>query len=147
MKADNSNSLFSEIKQILVNARQSAYRSVNFAMVLAYWEIGKRIIEHEQLGKERAGYGEALLKELSKKLSVDFGRGFALASLKNYRQFHLTFSNQQKGSAVGSLSNETFLNKKSSAMRSQSPEDNYLRKKSHTAQRINMDTLQALNAC
>jgi hypothetical protein len=122
MKADNFNSLYSEIKQILVNARQSAYRSVNFAMVLAYWEIGKRIVEHEQLGKERAGYGEALLKELSKNLSVDFGRGFALASLKNYRQFYLTFSNRQKGSAVGSFSNETFLNKKGSAMWSQSPE-------------------------
>ena len=53
---------------ILENARQSAYRSVNFAMVLAYWEIGKPIVEHEQLGKEWAGYGNALLKELSRNL-------------------------------------------------------------------------------
>ena len=61
MKTANSNSLYSEIRQILEAARQSAYRSVNFAMVLAYWEIGKRIVEHEQLGKERAGgYGDAL---------------------------------------------------------------------------------------
>lgn len=122
MKAANSNSLYSEIKRILEDARQSAYRSVNFAMVLAYWEIGKRIVEHEQLGKKRAGYGDALLKELSKKLSVDFGSGFALASLKNYRQFYLTFSDRQKGSAPGSFSNETLLNKKSSAMGSQSSE-------------------------
>jgi len=55
MKTANSNSLYSEIRQILEDARQSAYRSVNFAMVLAYWEIGKRIVAHEQLGKERAG--------------------------------------------------------------------------------------------
>ena len=81
-------------------------------MVLAYWKIGKRIVVHEQLGKKRAGYGEALLKELSKKLTVDFGKGFALASLKNYRQFYLTFSGMEKGSAPGSLLNETFPNRK-----------------------------------
>jgi predicted nuclease of restriction endonuclease-like (RecB) superfamily len=119
MKPANSNSLYSEIKKILEDARQSAYRSVNFAMVLAYWEIGKRIVEHEQSGKERAGYGEALLKELSKNLSADFGRGFALASLKNYRQFYLTFSNRAKGSALGSFSNETIPDKKGSATGSQ----------------------------
>ena len=88
MKPANSNSLYSEIKKILEDARQSAYRSVNFAMVLAYWEIGKRIVEHEQLGKERAGYGEALLKELSKKLSADFGRGFILHFLIGQKAPH-----------------------------------------------------------
>ena len=118
----NSNSLYSEIKKILENARQSAYRSVNFAMVLAYWEIGKRIVEHEQSGKKRAAYGDALLKELSKRLSADFGRGFALASLKNYRQFYLTFSNRPKGSALGSLSSEIISDKKSSATGSQNSE-------------------------
>ena len=80
MKNAYPGSLYTEIKQILQDARQSAYRSVNFAMVLAYWKIGKRIVVHEQLGKKRAGYGEALLKELSKKLTVDFGKGFACES-------------------------------------------------------------------
>jgi len=120
MKPAHSNSLYTEIKQILLDARHSAYRSVNFAMVLAYWEIGKRIVVHEQLGKKRAGYGEALLKELSKKLTIDFGKGFALASLKNYRQFYLSFSDIEKGSAPGSLLKENVQNDKSSAMRSQS---------------------------
>jgi hypothetical protein len=106
MKTAHPTSLYSEIKQILQDARQSAYRFVNFAMVIAYWEIGKRIVEHEQLGNKRAGYGEALLKELSQKLTVDFGKGFALASLKNYRQFYLTFSDIQKGSSPGSLLKE-----------------------------------------
>ena len=107
---------------ILENASQSAYRSVYFAMVLAYWEIGKPIVEHEQLGKEWAGYGNAFIKRIVKKLGADFGRGFALASLKNYRQFYLTFSNRPKGSALGSFSNETFPDNKSSAAGSQNSE-------------------------
>ena len=120
MKNAYPGSLYIEIKQILQDARQSAYRSVNFAMVLAYWKIGKRIVVHEQLGKKRAGYGESLLKELSKKLTIDFGKGFALASLKNYRQFYLSFSDTEKSSAPGSLLKETTQNDKSSAMGSQS---------------------------
>jgi predicted nuclease of restriction endonuclease-like (RecB) superfamily len=120
MKNLYSDSLYSEIKQILQDARQSAYRSVNFAMVLAYWKIGSRIVIHEQLGKKRAGYGEGLLKELSKKLTVEFGKGFALASLKNYRQFYLSFSDTEKGSAPGSLLKETAHTDKSSAMGNQS---------------------------
>ncbi len=123
MKIAQQNSLYNEIKEILQVARQSAYRSVNFAMVLAYWEIGKRIVEHEQVGKKRAGYGEALLKELSKRLTVNFGKGFALTSLKNYRQFYLTFSDIEKSSATGSLFRETYPIEKSSAKRSQSFEE------------------------
>lgn len=106
MKDITSGSLYTEIKTILQEARQSAYRSVNFTMVVAYWEIGKRIVEHEQVGKKRAAYGEALLLELSKKLTADFGKGFALASLKNYRQFYL-FSDTKNSSAVRSLLNES----------------------------------------
>ncbi len=111
-------SLYIEIKQILQDARQSAYRAVNFAMVIAYWEIGKRIVEHEQLGKKRADYGESQLKHLSKKLSADFGKGFAIASLKNYRQFYLTFSAEQKSSAPRSLFKAN-TNDKGYAVRSQ----------------------------
>jgi len=120
MKSMPPDSLYSEIKQILQDARHSAYRSVNFAMVVAYWEIGKRIVEHEQAGRKRAGYGESVLKDLSKKLTTDFGKGFAIASLKNYRQFYLTFSVSQKSYAVGSLSEAPHSNTKSSAAGSQS---------------------------
>lgn len=117
MKVVRSDTLYAEIKTILQEARQSTYYAVNSAMVVAYWEIGKRIVEHEQKGNKRAVYGETLLKELSKKLTSDFGKGFGLASLKNYRQLYLTFSESPKGSAPGSSFKE---NKKGSAVRSQS---------------------------
>ena len=63
------------ITQVLERARGQAYHAVNSAMVHAYWEIGQRIVE-EQGGKERAAYGRALVKELSRRLTQDFGRGF-----------------------------------------------------------------------
>ena len=72
MKAVHTSSLYSEIKNILLEARQSVYRSVNFVMIIAYWKIGKRIVEEEQKGKAKAAYGSALLKELSTQLTADF---------------------------------------------------------------------------
>ena len=87
-----NNTLFvSEIKQILSAARQKAYAAVNFAMVEAYWLIGKRIVEEEQQGKERAAYGEEILKTLSAELTKEFGKGFGERSLRDFRQFYLTF--------------------------------------------------------
>jgi predicted nuclease of restriction endonuclease-like (RecB) superfamily len=87
---------YSEIKTILAEARSKAYTAVNFAMVEAYWFIGKRIVEEEQNGNERAGYGEFLIHELSKELSEDLGKGFSYANLWNFRQFYLTFPSQEK---------------------------------------------------
>ncbi len=83
---------YSEIKKILTNARNKVYQTANFAMVEAYWQIGKSIVE-EQNGEERAEYGTGLLKELSKQMTQDFGRGFTVANLKNMRQFYLIFPN------------------------------------------------------
>jgi predicted nuclease of restriction endonuclease-like (RecB) superfamily len=80
-----------EIKQILSAARQKAYSAVNFAMVEAYWLIGKRIVEEEQHGKERAEYGEYVVKELSQVLTADFGKGFSERSIRQFRQFYLMF--------------------------------------------------------
>ncbi len=100
MKPVKKISLYKEIKGILTEARQSAYRAVNFVMVVAYWHIGKRIVEHEQSGHKRAGYGEAVLNDLSQKLTKDFGRGFSLSSLKDFRQFYLTFPENEKSHAV-----------------------------------------------
>ena len=60
-------------------------------MVQAYWNIGKLIIEEEQKGESKAEYGKQLILELSSKLSKDFGKGFGIANLKNFRQFYLTF--------------------------------------------------------
>ena len=83
---------YDEIKNILITARNKVYQTANFAMVEAYWNIGKSIIE-EQGGNEKAEYGTGLLKELSKQMTQDFGKGFTVANLKNMRQFYLTFPN------------------------------------------------------
>jgi len=91
MKIGHSDSLYIEIKTILQRARDSAYRAVNFTMVVAYWEIGKRIVEAEQGGKLRAKYGASLLKELSKKLTVEFGKGFDESNLRYMRLFYSAF--------------------------------------------------------
>ena len=69
----------SDVKTILEQARKSAYQAVNTTMVQAYWLVGKRIVQEEQDGKERAGYGEAVLKTLSIALTAEFGMGFSYA--------------------------------------------------------------------
>lgn len=84
-----------EIKQILITARQQSYRAINHAMIEAYWKIGQKIVVQEQNGKEKANYGEAVLKELSKNLSAEFGKGFSSANLRNFRQFYLTYPDEQ----------------------------------------------------
>lgn len=80
-----------EIKQIVAKARGKAYSAINSAMVEAYWLMGKRIVEEQQQGKERADYGTELLKELSKELTKEFGKGFSVNTLYYYRQFYQTF--------------------------------------------------------
>jgi predicted nuclease of restriction endonuclease-like (RecB) superfamily len=84
------NSVYAQIKGILTAARQRAYTAVNFAMVEAYWLIGKHIVE-AQGNEERAEYGEHLLNFLSKKLTQDFGKGFDERELRKIRQFYLAF--------------------------------------------------------
>lgn len=86
---------YSEIKAILTEARQRARTAVNTAMVEAYWHIGKRIVEEEQGGKGRAGYGDELIRGLSVSLTDDLGKGFSYANLCNFRQFYLTFPDSE----------------------------------------------------
>jgi predicted nuclease of restriction endonuclease-like (RecB) superfamily len=77
-----------EVKQILESARQKAYSATSFAMIEGYWFMGKRIVEQEQNGKQRAEYGTELLTKLSEAL----GKGFSSRMLRDIRQFYLTFS-------------------------------------------------------
>ena len=93
-----SNNYINEIKTILKNARQKAYTAVNSAMVEAYWEIGRRIVEEEQNGKERAEYGKEILQNLSKVLTEEFGKGYR--TLREIRQFYLMFSDFEKWRTV-----------------------------------------------
>jgi predicted nuclease of restriction endonuclease-like (RecB) superfamily len=89
--------LYQRIRQLLLDARQKTYAAVNFAMVESYWQIGRMIVEVEQGGKERAEYGTGLIKELSRRLSSEFGTGFDVSNLKFMRLFYKAF---QKGDAL-----------------------------------------------
>ena len=84
--------LYSAIRQVLATARQSAYKAVNFAMVQAYWQIGRLIVEDEQKGEARAEYGKKVLAELANRLTSEFGKGFDARELRKMRQFYLLFS-------------------------------------------------------
>ncbi len=87
----NINRLYYNIRQILEKARSTAYRAVNSAMVRAYWEIGRVIVEEEQNGKARAGYGDFLIKNISAKLSIDYGAGFDERNLWYMKSFYSYF--------------------------------------------------------
>jgi len=97
MNISPQSTLFKEIQSILVQARAKAVSVVNSAMVEAYWLMGKRIVEEEQQGKGRANYGEGIIKHLSKALVAEFGKGFSVANLKNFRKFYQTFPDFGKG--------------------------------------------------
>lgn len=83
--------LYSEIREILLQSRKQAYHAVNFAMVQAYWNIGRIIVEHEQNGNLRAEYGKEVLQNLSTQLISEFGKGFDVRNLRNMRSFYITF--------------------------------------------------------
>lgn len=84
-------SFITEIKNIILQSRDNAVRSVNWERTIMYWKIGKRIFEEEQHGKERAEYGTYLIRELSKQIQPEFGSGFSYRQLNWYRQFYRTF--------------------------------------------------------
>ena len=79
------------IAELLETARRTAARTVNALMTATYWEIGRRIVEFEQKGATRAGYGEELLAQLAADLSARFGRGFSRFNLGRFRHFYLAF--------------------------------------------------------
>lgn len=84
-----------DIKSILERARSKTRSAINSAMVEAYWLIGQRIVEEEQQGDVKAKYGQRLLENLSIELSAIFGKGFSYANLRNFRQFYLTYPDQE----------------------------------------------------
>lgn len=91
MELNKAASYIIEIKEILIQAKQKAYSAVNTAMVEAYWLIGKRIVEEEQNGADRAAYGKEVIKKLSTELTSAFGKGYSERSLREFRQFYQTF--------------------------------------------------------
>ncbi|MHB8764900.1 MAG: PDDEXK nuclease domain-containing protein [Deferrisomatales bacterium] len=80
------------VADVLRTARAKAYRAVDFIMVEAYWTIGRMIVEEEQQGRQRAEYGAFIVRNLSFRLTGEFGKGFSEQSLRNMRQFFLRFT-------------------------------------------------------
>ena len=103
----------SAIVELLQAARQATARNVNALMTASYWEIGRRIVEAEQKGKRRAGYGEQLIERLSLDLTQQFGRGFSGRNLEQMRQFYLIWAIPQTVSAESSKRLTTTVTKKS----------------------------------
>jgi len=95
-----NNEFYSKISEVLKFARSKVVRSVNSTMVEAYFEIGRLIIEEEQKGNERAEYGKQTLKELSLKLTNEFGKGFSVENLDRMRYFYKTYSKQISSTAL-----------------------------------------------
>jgi predicted nuclease of restriction endonuclease-like (RecB) superfamily len=83
--------LHGQIRELLATARQQVRRTVNDTMVRTYWHIGRLIVEEEQGGLVRAAYGLGVLSALSARLTAEFGKGFSVPNLRNFRQFFMTF--------------------------------------------------------
>lgn len=106
----------SDIVHLIEEARRAAVRSINVLMTATYWEIGRRIVELEQGGTERAEYGQALLKRLSIDLSATFGRGFGVDSLESMRLFYQAYPLTMISESVIRKSDNSDQNNKSESV-------------------------------
>ena len=113
-KSDNQ--LFGKIAGLLNEARKFIVKNVNQTIVLTYFEIGKLIVEEEQEGKERAEYGKSVLKELSQKLTGEFGKGYSVYNLERMRNFYLVFRDR-----IAETEKSASLMRKSDEEKSASP--------------------------
>lgn len=101
--------LYDQIRQVLFDAQRSVSHAVNTAMVHAYFEVGRLIVEDEQHGEARAEYGKETLMDLSKRLTLEFGKGFSRQNLQNMKQFYISFQNCQTLSGKLSWSHYTLV--------------------------------------
>ena len=99
-----NNHFYTAVKELLHNARNKVYQTINSTMTQTYWEIGRRIVEEEQSGEDRAEYGKSLLKALSYQLTQEFGRGFSVDNLEKMRKFYLVYPNSETVSRKFKLS-------------------------------------------
>ncbi len=83
--------LYAGIVELIEGARRASGQTVNAIITTAYWEIGRRIVEEEQSGRRKAGYGEQLLDQLAQDLTARFGRGFSRTNVFQMRQFYLAY--------------------------------------------------------
>ena len=90
-----TDSMMNEIRELLLNARQRVAVQVNTELLSTYWNVGRIIVEHEQESKERADYGKQTLKQISKELTKEFGKGFSVSNLQFMRRFYQNYQIQQ----------------------------------------------------
>lgn len=98
--------LFDRVVLILEQARSQVVRSVNHYMVLAYWQVGKEIVQEQQQGRTRADYGKRIIESLSDKLTARYGRGFSTTNLKYFRTFYLAYADRNP--EIGHLTGDEF---------------------------------------
>jgi hypothetical protein len=89
MIKDQPSSLYQQIRIVLMQAHDRSWQAVNWEMVACYWEIGRLIVTDEQEGEPRADYGRGIVRELSTRLTAEFGAGFDKSNLWNIRAFFL----------------------------------------------------------
>ena len=96
-KYDNINAddaqFISDIKAIVYTAKQKAYQAADIYQVVSNWLVGRRIVEQEQHGQERAQYGKHIVELASEALTAEFGKGYSVVNIKSFRKFYLTFNN------------------------------------------------------
>jgi len=93
-KVEPPDALFGRVVSILEQARGNVVRAVNSNMVLAYWLIGREIVEALQGGQQRAAYGKKVVEELSARLTERYVKGYSVSNLWYFRQFHLAFQDR-----------------------------------------------------
>lgn len=94
----------SDIKAIVYTAKQKAYQAADLYQVVSNWLVGRRIVEQEQHGQERAQYGKHIVELASEALTAEFGKGYSVVNIKSFRKFYLTFNNLLIGQTVSDQS-------------------------------------------
>lgn len=94
----------SDIKAIVYTAKQKAYQAADIYQVVSNWLVGRRIVEQEQHGQERAQYGKRIVELASEALTAEFGKGYSVVNIKSFRKFYLTFNNLLIGQTVSAQS-------------------------------------------
>ena len=129
-KPDGLSTLLTAVRQLIQSARRGVSTVVDTLQVMTNFEIGRRIVEHEQKGAKRAAYGDLILSGLSDALTAEFGKGFSMTNLKLMRQFFLLFrgkigqtlSGESAIPAIGQTASDQFGIFQSLSEKSASPE-------------------------
>ena len=92
---DTNDKMIEEIKNVIISSRRKVAYEVNNTMLMAYWNVGRIIVENEQNGNIKAEYGKQIIKELSRELRKTLGSGFSVSNLQYMRRFYITYPKKQ----------------------------------------------------